>query len=280
MAWFQVSFYSECLSRSVPLNVLIPADNGRLAASAREGNYRTLYLLHGYSGNCTDWLLNGQVNEISRQYQLAVVMPSGNNGDYVDQPKSGILGSTFVSRELVDFTRKLFPLSDRREDTILAGFSMGGYGALYNAMKRYDVFGHAIALSASFMPPIPKGDAERAYFEALHGDVATVTETDRNLKLTAKTLLASGRVLPDLYIACGYNDVFVPKSRDYSAYLTEIGFEHTYEEGPGTHDWSFWNAYLRRGLDHVLPDRPALPPNRFWTDKYAPAEFASAEGVV
>ena len=272
MAWFQVSFFSECLSRSVPLNVLIPADGSLAPATGRTDAYKTLYLLHGWSGSCADWLLRGQAGEISRQYGLAVVMPSGNNGDYVDQPKSGVLGSTFITRELVDFTRKLFPLSDRREDTILGGVSMGGFGALYNALRRSDIYGHVIALSATFIPPLPENEKDKAFFEALHGDVSKVMETDRNLELAAGRLLDSGRVLPDLYFACGYNDILVPGSRAYSAYLTSIGFPHIHEEGPGTHDWSFWNEYLRRGLDRIFPDRPALPPNRFWTDDYAPVK--------
>jgi hypothetical protein len=46
----------------------------------------------------------------------------------------------------------------------------------------------------------------RDYFEALHGDLTHIYETDRNLELLADTLLASGRILPDLYVACGVND--------------------------------------------------------------------------
>ena len=124
MAWFQVSFFSECLSRSVQLNVLVPSDLiGPPDMIVKPEKYRTLYLLHGYFGNCTDWLLGARVDELSQQFNLVIVMMSGNNGYYVDQPKSGIRGSEFIGRELVDFTRKIFPLSDKREDTIIGGLS-------------------------------------------------------------------------------------------------------------------------------------------------------------
>jgi S-formylglutathione hydrolase FrmB len=283
MAWFQVSFFSECLSRSVPLNVLIPSDDFGPAVTAGQWNdFRTVYLLHGYAGSCADWLLNGQLNELSRQYNLAIVMPSGNNGFYVDQPNSGIRGSAFIGRELVEFTRKVFPLSDRREETVIAGSSMGGYGAIYNAFKFSETFGHAIALSA----PIglgrvldPSGGPGEAglnpgYFEALHGDLSVIRQTDRNLELLAGTLLKSNRCLPDLYIACGVNDIRIRENRLFADYLKSIGFPCFYEEGPGTHDWGFWNTYLRYGLSHVFPDSPTVLPNPFWVGSEAFGEGA------
>ncbi len=137
MAWFQVSYFSECLNRPVPLNVLIPAETVGPNVNPVDGKpFRTLYLLHGYTGDCTDWLLNTQIAELSLQFNLAVVMPSGYNGFYVDTSRFVVRGEEFISRELVAFTRKLFPLSDRREDTVIGGFSMGGVGALYNGSPK------------------------------------------------------------------------------------------------------------------------------------------------
>lgn len=280
MAWFQVNFFSECLSRSVPLNVLIPADTLGPPMEAPAERYRTLYLLHGYLGNYTDWLLKGNVQELSEQYNLAIVMPSGNNGFYVDQPRSGIRGSEFIGRELVEFTRKIFPLSDRREDTMIAGLSMGGYGAIYNAFKHSDIFGHAIALSAPIgleraldasKEPVEMG-LTRGYFETLHGDLTKIMETDRNLELFAKNLLESGRTLPDLYVACGYNDMLVSENRQFCRYLKAIGFPYFYEEGPGTHEWPFWSSFLRRGLNHAIHERLMVPPNPFWVENDAVSE--------
>lgn len=48
-------------------------------------------------------------------------MPSGENRFYLDDEKSGELYGEFIGKELVEFTRKLFPLSDKREDTFIAG---------------------------------------------------------------------------------------------------------------------------------------------------------------
>ena len=55
--------------------------------------------------------------------------------------------STFVGKEVVEMTRKLLPLSHKREDTYLAGVSMGGYGTLLNGMRYADTFGRIAAMS-------------------------------------------------------------------------------------------------------------------------------------
>jgi len=258
------------------MNVLLPVDTPLPPGATRElGPFKTLYLLHGFMGNCNDWLHGSLIEEMSMQFGIAVVMPDGVNGFYVDQPNSGIRGSEFIGRELVDVTRLAFPLSDKREDTLIAGLSMGGYGALYNSLRHSDVFGHAIALSAPIK--IIRSESEHepkdigfkqtlGYFEALHGDLAGVEETDRNIALHAKRALDSGRPITDLYIACGYNDSLVPENRLLHEELRDIGFPHTYEEGPGTHEWAFWNEYLRRGLVRALGE-PKLPPHPFWVEK-------------
>lgn len=78
-------------------------------------------------------------------------MPSGENRFYLDDEKSGELYGEFIGKELVEFTRKLFPLSDKREDTFIAGLSMGGYGAIRNGLKYAENFGCVIGLSAALV---------------------------------------------------------------------------------------------------------------------------------
>jgi S-formylglutathione hydrolase FrmB len=267
MAWFQVSFFSECLSRSVPLQVLIPADSGE--APAEGGRlYKTLYLLHGYSGSSCCWLLNGQVNELSGQYDLAVVMMSGSNGFYLDQSYMGGKYSTYVGQELVSFTRKLFPLSHERRDTIIGGMSMGGYGALYNAFRYSGVFGHAISLGGTVNMDRLFGKGLTSEEEAgqtrlagtYFGDLEKARESDKNPEVAARRLLESGAPLPELYLACGTDDLLCEDNRSFSAYLRSIGFPHIYEEGPGAHEWAVWQTYLERGVLRALAGVTPQPP--------------------
>ena len=276
MALFRTSFYSACYQRLTQMTVLLPVDNPLPPGSVKEFKpYKTLYLLHGYRGFCDDWLHNSLIADYSMKFDIAVVMPDGVNGGYVDQPQSGIRGSEFIGSELIETTRRMFPLSAKREDTLIAGLSMGGYGALYNSLKYGGVFGHAISLSA----PInvlryeskyePKSNDLRhtlGYFEALHGDLSKVNGTDRNIALHAKQVLSEGKPVTNLYIACGYNDTLVPENRELHEQLRDMGFPHFYEEGPGTHEWPFWNEFLRKGLVRALGE-PEVPQHPFWVEK-------------
>ncbi len=248
MAWFQVSFFSSCLLHTVPVNVVLPDRMGRKPGE----KCRTLYLLNGFRGDHTDWLLNTDVVGWSRQYDCAVVMPSGENSAYMDQPLSGSRYGEYVGRELVAFTRKSFPLSDRREDTAVSGLSMGGYGALVTALRYPETFGHAMGLSGGFMGPESITDeASAARFKAMYGEVKDWDTSTGNPEYLAKRLLEAGAPLPELYLACGYNDQLCLRNREYHRFLDALGFPHIYEEGPGSHEWAFWRWALPRALDVI-----------------------------
>ena len=77
-------------------------------------------------------------------------MPSGDNGFYNGHADGSHYGE-FIGRELVTFSRKLFRLSERREDTFIGGLSMGGYGAILNALRNPETFGCVIALSSGLV---------------------------------------------------------------------------------------------------------------------------------
>lgn len=275
MAWMQVSFFSNVLRRIVPLNILLPADT-----SKTEKKYKTLYLLHGYGGNCNDWLIEGDAHALSQQYDLCIVMPNGNNDFYVDSPRSGKNMDSFIASELVGFTRRLLPLSDKREDTLVAGLSMGGFGALHLALSHSDVFGGCIALSSPMvleheildnMPeePVFMGISRGYYKEVFGENLEKLPESDYNPRVLAEKLVKSGKTRPELYIACGANDMLKDGNRAFSEYLDSIGFEHFYEEGPGTHEWAFWKPYIKRGLEHFIkPKEHAKLPFRVEADTF------------
>ncbi|KAI4448986.1 hypothetical protein C823_003515 [Eubacterium plexicaudatum ASF492] len=154
MAVFQVNFMAETLGRTVPLYVILPTDKVYFPGMKKraEGKpYQTLYLLHGIIGNYTDWLYGTRIQRWAQERDLAVVMPSGDNCFYLDQPWNCNMYGEFIGKELVSFTRKTFPLSDRKEDTFIGGLSMGGFGAMRNGLKYNRTFGRIFSLSGAFI---------------------------------------------------------------------------------------------------------------------------------
>ena len=258
MAIIEVNFISKCLMRTVTFNAIIPVDKfGPQAENAEQKPLKTLYLLHGIFGNYTDWVNGTRIQAWAEANDLAVIMPSGENRFYLDDEKSGELYGEFIGKELVEFTRKLFPLSDKREDTFIAGLSMGGYGAIRNGLKYAENFGCVIGLSAALVHDTWK-DADnsapiftfrRNYYEAIFGEYDKVKGSDKDPKALLLKLKEEGRPVPKMYLCCGTEDGLVTANRDFRDFLNENGVDLTYVEGPGKHDWVFWDTYIKKVLD-------------------------------
>lgn len=264
MAIIEVNFISKCLMRTVTFNAIIPVDKfGPQAENAEQKPLKTLYLLHGIFGNYTDWVNGTRIQAWAEANDLAVIMPSGENRFYLDDEKSGELYGEFIGKELVEFTRKLFPLSDKREDTFIAGLSMGGYGAIRNGLKYAENFGCVIGLSAALVHDTWK-DADnsapiftfrRNYYEAIFGEYDKVKGSDKDPKALLLKLKEESRPVPKMYLCCGTEDGLVTANRDFRDFLNENGVDLTYVEGPGKHDWVFWDTYIKKVLDWLPLNR-------------------------
>mgnify|MGYP004465458303 FL=1 len=264
MAIIEVNFISKCLMRTVTFNAIIPVDKfGPQTENAEQKPLKTLYLLHGIFGNYTDWVNGTRIQAWAEANDLAVIMPSGENRFYLDDEKSGELYGEFIGKELVEFTRKLFPLSDKREDTFIAGLSMGGYGAIRNGLKYAENFGCVIGLSAALVHDTWK-DADnsapiftfrRNYYEAIFGEYDKVKGSDKDPKALLLKLKEEGRPVPKMYLCCGTEDNLVTANRDFRDFLNENGVDLTYVEGPGKHDWVFWDTYIKKVLDWLPLNR-------------------------
>ena len=112
---------------------------------------KTLILLHGYSGDSTDWLYNSAAADYSLKYNLAVVMPSGGVSFYVDKKATGHQYCKYIGEDLIKYLRDTFGLAQNREDTFIGGLSMGGFGALHTGLMYPETFGGVIALSSALI---------------------------------------------------------------------------------------------------------------------------------
>ena len=259
MALIQVNFMSKTLMRTVPMNVILPIDKMTFpGAPVREDKpYKTLYLLHGVFGNYTDWISGTNVQRWAEENDLVVVMPSGDNMFYVDNPGVNNYYGEFIGKELVEMTRKMFPLSHKREDTYIAGLSMGGYGALRNGLKYHDTFGCIAGLSSALIidgienrtNDVPFFIESRSYAEGCFGDLTKVADSDMNPKWLAKKLVEDKADIPKIYMACGESDSLLKANDDFKNYLDELGIEVTFEVGPGAHEWDFWNTYIKKVIE-------------------------------
>lgn len=259
MALIQANFMSGSLMRTVPVNIILPVDKLAFSgATQKEATaYKTLYLLHGIFGNYTDWVSGTNIQRWAEEKDLAVVMPSGDNMFYVDHRESLNYYGEFIGRELVELTRRTFPLSRRREDTFIAGLSMGGYGAIRNGLKYHGTFGCIAGLSSAMIVDklemrtndTPITINRKDFAESIFGDLTKVKDSDMNPKWLVEKLKKQQEKFPKMYLACGTEDSLLEANREMRDYLKDAGVDVTYEEGAGGHEWDFWNRYIKRVID-------------------------------
>ena len=258
MALIQVNYVSNALQRTVPVQVILPVDklspDGKLP---KEKKFKTLYLLHGFLGNYTDWVSGTRIQRWTEERDLCVVMPSGDNAFYVDQPETLNNYGRFIGEELVEITRRMFPLSCKREDTFIGGLSMGGYGAVRNGLKYHKTFGAVISFSGVLQPfeglaKIP-AEYDTSFETGIFGDLKQAARSDKNPTWLVHSL-AGKKNLPAMYIACGTEDSLIGHSRDFRDLLVQNGFDVTYEESPGDHNWDFWDTYIKKVIDWLPLD--------------------------
>lgn len=262
MAYLQTNFFSKALKRLVTFNALIPMDTiefpGRM--EVQKGPMKSLYLLHGYTGNYTDWMSGTNIQELSLTYNIAVFMPSGENNFYLDDVEKGDLFAEFVGNELIAFTRKLFPISDKREDTFIGGLSMGGYGAIRNGLKYAHNFSRIIALSSALITrniagiPVDFKDpiADYNYYRRVFGDLDQLLGSDKDPEALIMDLKKKNEDIPKIYMACGTEDFLLRENREYRDFLSSENVDFTYVESPGIHNWAFWHEYIEKAICWAL----------------------------
>lgn len=248
MALLEVNYRAASLDRNVTFMVVLPTDR----FFPDSAPYKTLYLLHGLHGNYIDWITNSRIRRMAEDRGIAVVLPCGDNSFYVDQAAANNNYGTFVGQELVEITRRMFPLSHKREDTFIGGLSMGGFGALRNGLKYHDTFSAIVSLSGAVdILQTPVSAVQRTFGEAMFGPIEEAIKSDKNPRVLIENLKDAADK-PRIYCACGTEDFLLPQNRTCRQLLEQAGFDLTYEEGPGGHTWDFWNTYIQKALDWLL----------------------------
>lgn len=254
MALIECKFFSRALKVNTAMYVYVPSASPDEMFSGEEDGfydptvkYPTLYLLHGGFGDYTDWQRKTRIELYAEKHKIAVVMPAVENSFYADMVNGNNYWQ-FVSEEVPKVARGLFPLSDKREDNFVAGLSMGGYGAFKMGLLKPESFAAVASLSGA-VDICAMSSNSHLDLENIFGDLEKLPGSKNDLKSVVKQLKENNADIPKLYMACGTEDFLYEKNKAFSDYLNEIGVEHTYQEGPGAHEWYFWDEYIKRVLD-------------------------------
>ena len=251
MALLHVDFFSRALSMCVQMDVILPQETrGQIGMNGKGGrNYPTLYLLHGLSDDHTTWQRRTSIERYVSDLGMAVVMPSTARCWYTDSVAGKYF--TYIADELPEICREFFPnMSPAREDTYIAGLSMGGYGAFKIAMRRPERFSMAASLSGAF--DIEKRAARPENFH-IFGNNAVGSENDSYA--IARELRESGKPMPELFQWCGTEDSLYGENIKMRDFLREQGYSLTYSESAGNHSWPYWDEHIQDVLHWIMENR-------------------------
>jgi putative tributyrin esterase len=259
MAIVKVNFFSESLMRTVNFLAVVPIDkrsvDGNVTRS-KDKPFKTLYLLHGIYGSEYDWVTSTRIKQLAMDHNLVVIMPAGENKFYSDQGGYHDHFGSFIGEELVNFTRTMFRLSDKREDTYVAGLSMGGLGAFYAGLRYPDTFGYIGAFSSALEGmPYPKDNdgprlhMKRMFYEAVMGPEENFKDGPMDYYTLADKIAASGKDIPKIYMAVGESDHLRGVNEKYCEHLKELGIDVDFFEDEGAHEWGFWDKHIERFIE-------------------------------
>lgn len=254
MALLSVRYFSEALELSTSMQVILPQQTSAqigMTGNAREGGHPVLYLLHGLSDDDSIWLRRTSIERYAAELGLAVVMPAVHRSFYADEAH-GMRHWTHVSEELPRLVASFFPVSQRREDTFVAGLSMGGYGALKLALRRPDRFAAAASLSGALdVVELASQEPRGGLLQQVFGHDGPVAGSDDDLFALLRRTDASS--LPRLYVSCGQDDVLLPHSERFVESAREIGADPAHSVVPGDHEWSVWDTEIAHVLEWIRP---------------------------
>lgn len=251
MAFLELTYRSEIMGQDVTVNVLLP----KVTDGAE---YKTLYLLHGLKNDRSSWMRKSSIERYADKHGIAVIMPGADRSWYTDTA-DGRQYLTFVTKELPRICRSYFKgMSERREDTLVAGFSMGGYGALKAALSCPETFGACASLSGSMDIASPDRVISLNEWRAIFGfDLNSQVElrgTKHDIFALARKNHEDGIKFPKLYIWCGTEDSLIESNRRFHNLLTDMGVDHCYEESEGDHSWPYWDKHIQSALDFLLAE--------------------------
>ncbi len=257
MAIIDCNFHSVVLKTKVNVRVALPQKIGKSTGTDLNKiyalkKYRVLYLLHGITDDYTCWSRHTNIERYAERENILVVMPSVSNSFYCNM-KHGLKYYDFIVEELPRFIQMIFPVSTKKEDTFIAGLSMGGYGALKIALKNPHRFAAVASLSGALdiiggldglyrMEIVP---------EDIFGDCRALEHSDENLYYLLSEKSNNVHQIPPMYLAVGYDDFMYEANVQFNQLAKELMYDITFIDDEGHHEWAFWDKYIQEVIKWI-----------------------------
>ncbi len=266
MAYLKLNIFSNVLEMATQVDVILPEKylyGGLQAPVRKDGKHPVLYLLHGGGDDHSRWVRFTSLERYVTEYGLAVVMPNALVSRYTNMAY-GWRFRDYIAEELPQIMASMFYLSDKQEDTYIAGLSMGGTGALTIGLSQPEKYAAIGVLSAGNwvaekmytpdqMPPeiIKKRIRTNYICYGVEDTSVLLGNPEYDAFEMARRAVEKGGTLPRIFHAIGTEDHKYENAQITRRFFQELPgnpFGYSYFEGPGKHEWSFWDHWIREFL--------------------------------
>ncbi len=250
---------SKLMAREMPYRIILPNGYGssnNKNAIGKPLSYPVLYLLHGLTGHYGNWVDKTKLADYAAKYNYIIVMPEGDNGWYTDSatvPNDKY--ESYIIKELIPEIDKKYRTISDREHRIIAGLSMGGYGAIKFGLKYPEMFSlvgsfsGALGAASWTEKELGVNNFISKSIMGIYGAADSETRKENDVFKMIREIPADKiKSLPFFYLACGTEDMLYQSNREFAALLQEKKIPHEFRELPGIHDWKFWDAQIQEFL--------------------------------
>lgn len=235
-----ITVKSKALNRRADITVYVPTDIGK------EVSVDMVILLHGVYASHWAWTRLAGVHKMADKLieegkirPMVLVMPSdglfGDGSGYLTHQNEDY--EKWIVEDVIQVVKEQIALVTDNSSVFIAGFSMGGYGALRLGAKYPTVFKTFSGLSSitelNQLIPFLEGEDKNDLFKN-----ALPTET------VFDCLLANKETLPLFRFDCGTEDSLLEFNQELHIKLTENNINHIYKEAAGEHEWDYWQNHI------------------------------------
>ena len=257
MAYIECKLKSQRLLTTVGVKIYLPCDLPVEVGNKVKGVFT---LLHGFTNSGDDWMQMTAAPRYAADNGLALVAPDCGNSFYHNMMYGGAY-RTFLIEELPVLLKSMFRFPAKREQNFIAGFSMGGYGALYLGLSRPDLYAGcasfsgavdvAMMLEHSHIPGV------KEVFEPIFGPDLRLPEASEIRRLAARVASLPADQQPKIMLTNGFQD----QEPDYIRYqndsvdecLRALPLAHYRRlQWDGVHEWNFWDRSLVYAIDDFV----------------------------
>ena len=237
-----VSIYSTAMHKSKKCVVIKPNNYKK-----NKTGFPTVYLLHGYSGNYTDWIKKvPQIKDYADQFQMLIVCPDGDYSSwYFDSPvDTSMRYETYIGVEVPAFIDAHYKTVKNRTARAITGLSMGGHGGIFLGFRHADFFGACGSMSGG----VDINDS-RTRFDVAKRLGDTIQHADNWKKYNDLNVIENyPKDSLTIIFDCGVDDFFYEGNKRLHQKMLQLKIPHDYIERPGKHSWDYWANSIRYQL--------------------------------